>query len=560
MASDHILVVKQAGSYSFSVDEEGVTSIHLQIMGLNGRMIFDSGWVVGMKTTWPLVTNKGHVPTNGIYVYAISVRRADGQEERKLGKLAVMRGRGPMLSLPQVSEIAETQPTALPGGVKWQERLAKDNQDNFRIQRRPGNGQPFQNLLTLDNAGRLTIPQLCLSGDCRNVWPGLATAGGWTDEGAVVHLSNAADRVGLGTATPNEQLEITGNFRLPPAAVTSGTPTAGVIFSGSDRFIHNFGAANFFAGVKAGNFAMSGIGNTGVGASALHINTTGSVNTAVGRDALWANTTGNFNTAVGGEALAFNSAGSSNTAVGSSALFNTTGNDNTAVGRNALSANNSGDSNTAMGRDALDENTTGDSNTAMGKNALASNTAGDFNTAVGSAALSANTIGFNNTALGFAADVSTNGLSNATAIGANAIVNASNKVRIGDTAVTVIEGQVDWTFTSDRNRKEHFLSLDGLAVLEKLQRISVTSWNYIGDDPQRRHYGPMAQDFFAAFGHDGVGTIGTDKTLTGSDVDGILMISVQALYALSLEKDKEITELQERLEQLERLVAQLMKK
>jgi len=39
----------------------------------------------------------------------------------------------------------------------------------------------------------------------------------------------------------------------------------------------------------------------------------------------------------------------------------------------------------------------------------------------------------------------------------------------------------------------------------------------------------MAQDFFAAFGHDGVGTIGTDTTITSTDMDGILMIAAQAL-------------------------------
>ena len=68
----------------------------------------------------------------------------------------------------------------------------------------------------------------------------------------------------------------------------------------------------------------------------------------------------------------------------------------------------------------------------------------------------------------------------------------------------------------------------------------------------------MAQDFFAAFGRDSLGTIGTETTLTGSDVDGILMISVQALYELSLQKDKKIEELQQRVEQLETLVQELM--
>jgi hypothetical protein len=39
----------------------------------------------------------------------------------------------------------------------------------------------------------------------------------------------------------------------------------------------------------------------------------------------------------------------------------------------------------------------------------------------------------------------------------------------------------------------------------------------------------MAQDFFAAFGHDGVGQIGTETTINSGDMAGILMIAVQAL-------------------------------
>lgn len=106
----------------------------------------------------------------------------------------------------------------------------------------------------------------------------------------------------------------------------------------------------------------------------------------------------------------------------------------------------------------------------------------------------------------------------------------SNKVRIGDANVTVIEGQVDFTFVSDSTKKENFLQTDGEMVLRKLRDFRLTSWNYKGHDPATmRHYGPMAQDFFAAFGRDDMGIVGTDTTLTGSDVTGINMIAIQAL-------------------------------
>ena len=64
----------------------------------------------------------------------------------------------------------------------------------------------------------------------------------------------------------------------------------------------------------------------------------------------------------------------------------------------------------------------------------------------------------------------------------------------------------------------------------------------------------MAQDFFAAFGHDGIGTIGTDTTITSTDMDGILMIAAQALEQRSVEQGKQIAVLQSRLEALERLL------
>src|SRR5262245_26524983 len=109
-------------------------------------------------------------------------------------------------------------------------------------------------------------------------------------------------------------------------------------------------------------------------------------------------------------------------------------------------------------------------------------------------------------------------------------VTNSNKVRLGNTAVTVIEGQVMFIAPLDKTKKENFQPVDGEEVLEKIRGFELTSWNFIGHDPKEfRHYGPMAQDFFAAFGHDGIGQIGTETTINSGDMAGILMIAVQAL-------------------------------
>ena len=319
---------------------------------------------------------------------------------------------------------------------------------------------------------------------------------------------DASGNVGIGTDIPNEQLEITGNLRL--AATTADS---GIIKIDANRFLHNFNG-DLFAGENAGNFAMTGLGNTGLGTEALSNTGTGQTNTGVGSLALRDNTSGSSNTAVGFQSL----------------IGNTTAFSNTAVGSQSLQTNSTGDDNTAVGSLSLFANTTGFQNAALGSSALQNNTTGSNNTAIGDFTLGTNVAGSNNTAIGSGADVIADNLTNATAIGHGAVVDDNNKIRLGNAEVTVIEGEVDFTFSSDSTKKENFRHADGEAVLEKLRSFRLGSWNYKGHNPfTQRHYGPMAQDFFNAFGRDGIGIIGNDTTLTGSDVSGINMIAIQAL-------------------------------
>jgi hypothetical protein len=289
-----------------------------------------------------------------------------------------------------------------------------------------------------------------------------------------VRITNTGN-VGIGTSSPNEQLEITGNLRLPAT-----TATTGIIRAGVNTLIHTYGTNNFFAGVNAGNLTMTGadnsaIGiaalqsnttgdeNTGSGAFALHYNTTGNYNTADGAftlyhnttawwntasgfNALWQNISGNANTAYGVAALGSNTSGYENTASGMSALVsNTTASRNTAVGLGALytqSYDNSGipwsSYNTAVGYQALYKNqptsiNDGLSNTAIGSEALYENTTGNFNTASGYMALYSNTTGYSNAANGhYALGSNTTGSFN-TANGTYALY--SNTTGIANTAI-----------------------------------------------------------------------------------------------------------------------------
>ena len=317
-----------------------------------------------------------------------------------------------------------------------------------------------------------------------------------------------------------------------PVPTPTPTPTATPPL-GEDRGNGNSAAKN----VDALNLDTTGSNNTAHGWSSLHSNTTGYQNTATGFAALSDNTSGAANTANGVVALSHNTAGSYNTATGDGTLYNnTTGRFNTANGLEALLNNTEGDNNTAAGSFALLANTTGNNNTANGLYSLQNNTTGTYNIADGVYALSSNTTGTFNTAIGVGADVGSGDLPNATAIGANAIVDAGNKVRIGSSSVTVIEGQVAYTFSSDRNKKEYFQRVDGEEVLRKIRQFNLTSWNYIGQDAKTlRHYGPMAQDFYEAFGHDAIGTVGTPTAINSGDMAGIMMMAIKELATENLQ-------------------------
>jgi hypothetical protein len=217
--------------------------------------------------------------------------------------------------------------------------------------------------------------------------------------------------------------------------------------------------------------------------------------------------------------------------------------------------------NTAGGDFALSSNTTGTGNTASGYQALFGNTTGFGNTASGYQALQTNATGFNNTAIGAGADVSAGDITNATAIGAGAIVDASNRIRLGNSSVTIIEAQVGLTVVSDRHQKENIQPVDGEEVLKKIRGISLSSWNLIGQDAKQfRHYGPMAQDFFAAFGKDGIGTIGSPTTITSTDLDGIVMAAVKGLEERTTEQSKQLDALKAENADLKEQLKALMRK
>lgn len=99
---------------------------------------------------------------------------------------------------------------------------------------------------------------------------------------------------------------------------------------------------------------------------------------------------------------------------------------------------------------------------------------------------------------------------------------------------------------SDRALKENFEAVDAEAVLEKIAKLPVTTWNYIADGIVIRHMGPMAQDFYAAFAL-GAG----DTRIAPLDVNGVTLAGLQALIARTEAQGKRITQLEEESAALE---------
>ena len=135
-------------------------------------------------------------------------------------------------------------------------------------------------------------------------------------------------------------------------------------------------------------------------------------------------------------------------------------------------------------------------------------------------------------------------------------VNARNN---GDGKSTmIVQGSVQGTnfvSSSSRELKTDFSLLDGKEILSRLAGIPMMSWRYKTEAGDVQHFGPMAEDFHAAFG------VGPDaQHITSIDADGVALAAIQGLYATVQEKDAEIDELKTRLAQLESLVASLAAK
>jgi hypothetical protein len=167
-----------------------------------------------------------------------------------------------------------------------------------------------------------------------------------------------------------------------------------------------------------------------------------------------------------------------------------------------------------------------DHTTAMGKFASNNGFTGTFIWSDGSAQQTADT--FRNTANNEFAARATGGFRFRTNLG-------------GTTGCNLPAGSGVFNCTSSRTTKENFFNVRGEDVLTSLRKVPVSTWNYISEGQQSRHLGPMAEDFYAAFG---LGT--SDKAIGVQDLAGVSLAAVKAL-------DERTAQLQQKTSELEKL-------
>jgi hypothetical protein len=123
-------------------------------------------------------------------------------------------------------------------------------------------------------------------------------------------------------------------------------------------------------------------------------------------------------------------------------------------------------------------------------------------------------------------------------------------MRLGSSGNLLLNGTVTanaFSGASDRSLKENFSPINPQSVLDKVAALPITTWNFKGQDD--RHLGPMAQDFYAAFG---VGP--DDRHITTVDEGGVAFAAIQGL---NQKVEQQRTELQTKQSEIDDLRREL---
>ena len=367
--------------------------------------------------------------------------------------------------------------------------------DPLRLEGLQG-GTATDSFVTINSSGIIRQRSITLGGT------------GWTTTGntgtsSASNFIGTIDNIPFAIRTNNQRSGfIDPDFLRRNNSIGNRSLTAITAGSGNNAFGYlalsklNSGSSNIAFGDSATFNLTSGSGNIAIGADALTSIVVASGNVAIGDNAL-KNTVSSENIAIGNLAATNNSIGSNILAIGASALQNNQnsftqlaignnalqqvvgGIENLAVGYNAGINLSSASYNVLLGHYAFSTATAANNNTILGHNAALSYSASGNtnNTFVGYQAGLSQTGGTGNTFVGTSVDLAgTAAVSNSSALGQGVQITASNQVRIGNTSVNSIGGQVGWTTFSDAKIKRNIRA--DIPGLDFIMRLRPVSYNY----------------------------------------------------------------------------------
>ena len=99
-----------------------------------------------------------------------------------------------------------------------------------------------------------------------------------------------------------------------------------------------------------------------------------------------------------------------------------------------------------------------------------------------------------------------------------------------------------WNAVSSRKKKENFEELDKQDILNRISQLEMYKWNYKAEDPNIKHIGPIAEDFWDKFRLND-----NDCMVSHIDPAGVALAGIQALNENLMAQKKQVETLQANL-------------